>query len=344
MRRAAAISTPAGASTQVASPAQCRETVECAIAHRLCGSGPLPFQSPCEWLIGLVSEVMGHPRDLKVTTHTAAVCLRHPRVFFLKLLNDVWNSRALAWEILKRDLKSQYRTSFSGIFVSLLPALTAAVWAMLFRDAHLINVGKIALPYPFFVLCGMMLWVGFLESLNAPIAAVRAETGLLSKANVPAETVTVARLGQVLVNFGVKSLIIVVSALMYQVTVHWTVIFVPLGVFLVMTLGAAIGLILAPLNMLYADVSKTVPVITGFWFFTTPILFAAPTGGWAAFVMNRLNPVTALLTTTRDIAFDGGLRMTAAFEVSAAATLCLLCFAVVFHRIAMPIVIDRENF
>jgi lipopolysaccharide transport system permease protein len=286
---------------------------------------------------------MAHLSDFPVTTHTAAVCLRHPRVFFSKLLNDIRNSRALAWEMLKRDLKSQYRTSFSGIFVSVMPALTAAVLAVLFRDAHMINVGKIGMPYPFFVLCGMMLWAAFLESLDAPISAVRAETGLLSKANVPAETVTVARLGQVLFNFSAKALVIVVAAMIYRVPVHWTVIFVPLGVFLVMALGAAIGLILAPLNMLYADVSRLVPVITTFWFFTTPILFVPPIGGWAAFVMNRLNPVTALLTTTRDLAFDEGLRITAAFEVSSAFTLCLLCFGVIFHRIAMPIVIDREN-
>jgi lipopolysaccharide transport system permease protein len=286
---------------------------------------------------------MRHLSDLPVTTHTAAVRLRHPRVFFLQWLDDVRNSRDLAWEIFKRDLQSQYRTSVSGIFVSLLPALAAAVWAVLFRDAHLINVGKIGLPYPFFVLCGMMLWASFLESLNAPIAAVLAETGLLSKADVPAETVTVARLGQVLFNFGFKSLVIVIAALIYRVPVHWTVIFVPVGVFLVMALGAAIGLILAPLNKLYSDVSKTIPVITTLWFFSTPIIFAAPTGGWAAFVMNRLNPVTALLTTTRDLAFEEGLHVTGAFEVSAVFTLCLLCFGVVFHRIAMPIVIDREN-
>jgi lipopolysaccharide transport system permease protein len=282
--------------------------------------------------------------DFPVTTHTADVRLRHPRVFLLQLKDDIRHSRALAWEMLKRDLKSQHRTSFSGIFVSLIPALTAACWAVLFRDAHLINVGKIGLPYPFFVLCGMMLWAIFVESLDAPISAVRAETGLLSKANVAAETVTFARLGQVLFNFGVKSLIVVVAALMYRVPVHWTVIFVPLGLLLLIALGSAIGLIFAPLNMLYADVSRAVPVITTFWFFTTPILFASPIGGWAAFVMNRLNPVTALLTTTRDLAFADGLRITAAFEFSAAFTLCLLGFGLIFHRIAMPIVIDRENY
>lgn len=286
---------------------------------------------------------MGHFSELPVTSHTAAVCLRHPRAFFLRLLKDVPSSRALAWEILKRDLKSQYRTSASGILVSLLPALAAAVWAVLFRNAHLIDVGIIGVPYPFFVLCGMLLWAGFLESLDAPISAVRAESALISKANVPAETVTVARLGLVLFNFGIKSLIIVAAALLYRVPVHWTVMFFPLGVLLVMALGAAIGLILAPLNMLYADVSRTVPVITTFWFFTTPIVFASPHGGWAAFVMNRLNPVTALLTTTRDIAFVEGLRLTPEFEVSAVFALCLLCFGIIFHRIAMPIVIDREN-
>ncbi len=278
-----------------------------------------------------------------ITVHTAELRLRNPRELLYSMVNDLKLSQHVAWEMLKRDLKSQYRTSMSGVLISILPALTTAAWAMLFRDAHLINVGAVNLPYPFFVLCGMMLWAAFLESMDAPISGVQAEQGLLSKANVPPEAVTVARLGQVVFNFGIKTAIIVAAALLYRIHVPWTVLFAPFGLLLIILLGAGIGLILAPINLLYTDVSKALPVITTFWFFTTPIIFTSPSRGWAAIIMNKLNPMTPLLTTTRELAFGGGLSMRTGLEASAVFTLCVFFLGAVFHRIAMPIVIDRAN-
>jgi lipopolysaccharide transport system permease protein len=281
--------------------------------------------------------------QLPITFHTAEVRLGNPRELLLGLFTDIARSRHISWEMMKRDLKSQYRTSILGVLIPLLPALTTAAWAILFRDAHLINVGAVNMPYPFFVLCGMMLWAAFLESMDAPISGVLAEQSLLSKADVPAESVTLARLGLVFFNFGVKCIVIVAAAIFYRVHVPWTIVLAPFGFVLIVALGAAIGLILAPINLLYTDVARAIPVVTTFWFFTTPIIFTTPSQGWAAVIMRDLNPVTPLLTTTRELAFGSGLSMPAGLEITSALTLCLLAIGLVFHRIAMPIVIDRAN-
>jgi lipopolysaccharide transport system permease protein len=286
---------------------------------------------------------MGSISDLRVTVHTSEMRLRNPRDLVSAIFTDLKRSRHIAWEIMKRDLKSQYRTSILGALIPLLPAVSTAAWAVLFRDAHIINVGSLSMPYPFFVLCGMMLWAAFLESMDAPISGVQAEQGLLSKANVPAEAVTVSRLGQVLVNFSVKALVILAAAIGYRVHVPWTIVLAPLGLLSIVALGAAIGLIVAPLNLLYTDVAKALPVITTFWFFTTPIVFTSPSTGWAHILMTRLNPVTPLLTTTRELAFGNGLSMRLELGTTVVFTLALFLFALLFHRIAMPIVIDRAN-
>jgi lipopolysaccharide transport system permease protein len=280
---------------------------------------------------------------MSVTIHTPEKRLLRPSDLFSGLVRDVWTSRFVAWEMMRRDLKSQYRTSILGVLLPLLPAMTTAAWAILFRDAHLINVGVVSLPYPFFVLCGMMLWAVFLEAMDAPISGVLAEQGLLSKANIPPEAVTVSRLGQVVFNFGVKALLIGIAAAAYRVHVPWTIVLAPLGLLAMIAFGAAIGLILAPINLLYSDVAKALPVVTTFWFFTTPIIFTSPNQGWAAVVMTRLNPVTPLLTTTRELAFGGNITMMRGLEVSVGVTIALLVVGAVFHRIAMPIVIDRAN-
>ena len=260
-----------------------------------------------------------------------------------EICSDAVRSRHISWEIMRRDLRSQYRTSLLRSMIPLLPALTTAAWAILCRDAHLINVGSVDMPYPFFVLCGMMLWAAFLESMDAPISGIAAEQGLLSKSSIPPETVTLARLGQVMVNFGVKSLLIVIAAVCYRVHVSPTVVLAPLGVLIMITLGTSIGLILAPINLLYTDVSKALPVITTFWFFTTPVIFATPQDGWPRLIMNHLNPVTPLLTATRELAFGNGLSMPAGVTLTTALTLVLFLVAIVFHRLSMGIVIDRAN-
>jgi lipopolysaccharide transport system permease protein len=277
--------------------------------------------------------------EMQVTVHRPEQQLRRPWLLLQRLFHDLKRSRHVAFEMAKRDLKSQYRTSVLGALMPLLPALTTAAWAILFRDAHLINVGNINMPYPFFVLCGMMLWAAFLESMDAPISGVQAEQGLLSKADV----VTLSRLGQVGFNFGVKGVLILVAALFYRVHVPWTILLAPFGLLLLMMLGVSIGLILAPINLLYTDVAKALPVVTTFWFFATPIIYISPASGWAALSMRRLNPVTPLLTSTRELAFGGSLSMVSGLEVATLVTFLLLAIAGIFHRIAMPIVIDRAN-
>jgi lipopolysaccharide transport system permease protein len=281
--------------------------------------------------------------EMQVVIHTSKQPLANPAILLRGLWRDNVDSRHVAYQMMTRDLRSQYRTSVVGVLIPVLPALTTAAWAILFRDAHLINVGAIDMPYPFFVLCGMMLWAAFLESIDAPISGVQAEQGLLSKANIPPEAVTLARLGQVLVNFCVKALLIGIAAVVYRVHVPWTIVFAPVGLALIVALGTAIGLILAPINLLYTDVAKALPIVTTFWFFTTPIIFTSPKQGWAAILMQRVNPMTPLLTTTRELAFGGGLSMPRGAGAATVLTLCLLLAGAIFHRIAMPIVIDRAN-
>ncbi len=160
---------------------------------------------------------------------------------------------------------------------------------------------------------------------------------------MPPEAITVARLGQVFVNFAVKCLLIAAAAIGYHVHIAGTIFLAPLGLILMVMLGSSIGLIVAPLNLLYTDIAKALPVVTTFWFFTTPIIFTSPSKGWARFVMTRLNPVTALLTSTRELAFGTGLSMPGMLEVMTIVTICVFCIAILFHRIAMPIVVDRAN-
>jgi lipopolysaccharide transport system permease protein len=283
----------------------------------------------------------------KTTTLPVAVFSAHsglkPGFVFRQLALDLIRCRHIVWEMLKRDLISQYRQSALGVVLSVLPALTITAWAVLFRSAHLINVGRTMVPYPFFVLCGMIIWSTFLEAIDAPIQGVLSEQALLSKSSVPPEAVTFARLGQVFLNFAVKAAVVAIAALLYRIHLPWTTVFVFAGIGLIVALGAGIGLILAPINLLYRDISKALPVITTFWFFLTPIIFVSPGQGILSLITDKINPVTQILLATRNMMFPGSGGSREALWAAIILAVGLFSAALVFHRIAMPIVIDRAN-
>jgi len=281
--------------------------------------------------------------SLTVAVHTPGSALTSPLALIRQLVMDSIRSRHVIWEMFKRDLTSQYRQSLLGVLFSLLPPLATTAWAILFRNAHLINVGRSSVPYPFFVLCGMMIWAAFLEALDAPISGILSEQSLLSKASIPPEAVTFARLGQVFFNFGVKSLVVAAAAVFYRIHVPWTVVLAPFGVALIVALGAGVGLILAPLNFLYRDISKALPVITTFWFFLTPIIFVSPGQGIASVIMDKINPVTQILMATRDLIFPGSGGTREGLIAASLFAIILFFAGLIFHRLAMPVVLDRAN-
>lgn len=289
-----------------------------------------------------MTQVSEPQAELQALTHTAESGLRRPTHFVSRLLHDLHSCRHVAWEMFRRDLTSQYRQSMLGVFLMLVPAITATTGAIVFQQAKLINVGDVAIPYPIFVLCGTMLWTTFTEALSGPIDGLMAEQALLSRANIPPEAVVISRVGQVFFNFAAKLLVIVLAATCYRVHVPRTMVLAPLGLVLLVALGTAIGLMLAPINLLYRDVSRAVGMVTSVWFFITPIIFTTRGHGLLDGLVT-LNPVTALLVTTRELAFRGVISMPWGFAVMATLTLVLLGFGMILYRVAMPIVIDRAN-
>jgi lipopolysaccharide transport system permease protein len=281
--------------------------------------------------------------DLPVAVFDPRNKLVSPVGFVRQLARDLVRSRHLVREMLQRDLTSQYRQSLFGVLLSVLPALTITAGAILFRSAHLINVGRTNVPYPFFVLCGMIIWSAFLDAIDAPVQGVLSEQALLSKSSIPPEAVTFARLGQVFVNFVAKAAVVGIAAALYRIHMPWTAVFVPAGVLLVIALGTGIGLILAPINLLYRDISKVLPLITTFWFFLTPVVFVSPRQGVASVIMEKINPVTQLLTATRNLMFPGDGGSQGALWAAAIFAIGLFCVGLIFHRMAMPIVIDWAN-
>jgi lipopolysaccharide transport system permease protein len=272
--------------------------------------------------------------------YTPESSLRNPSKLFSEMWRDLLGSRELAWRLMKRDITAQYRQSFFGLLWAFLPPIVTAAGFTLAARGQILNVGVTDIPYPAYIIFSMALWQTFVEALNGPLQGVTNAKQMLSRINFPREAVVLAKLGEVFFNFGIKLLLIAGVFVWYKVPVGWTVLLAPVALVSLIMLGTLLGLLLTPLGVLYQDVSKGLLLATGFWFFLTPVVYPVPRGGTFGAVV-RLNPVTPLLVTARELATTGAVSGLQGFIIVSALTTAGLLAAWVLFRLAMPLVVER---
>jgi lipopolysaccharide transport system permease protein len=108
-------------------------------------------------------------------------------------------------------------------------------------------------------------------------------------------------------------------------------------------LGTFFGLLLTPFGALYQDFSKGLTLATGFWLFLTPVIYPVPSGSGIFGAIVKLNPVTPLLVTTRELATKGVVSDPQGFWVASLIAIVGLLLAWMVYRLAMPFVVERMS-
>ncbi|WP_400191909.1 ABC transporter permease [Hymenobacter sp. B81] len=275
---------------------------------------------------------------MKETIYTSQSPLQAPRTFLRDVRADVGVVYRIGWQLFLRNLKVQARQSLLGYTWMLLPPLVAGlVWIFLGR-AQVVQVATGGVPYPAFVLAGVFLWQGFVEALNCPLQQLNATRATLAKVRVPHEAFVTAGAAVVVFNSCVRLLVLLGVLLWFGVPLTGTLALVPLGLGLLLTLGLALGWLVALLGLLYADVTQALPVVLNLWFLITPIVYTLPVGfgQWLS-----LNPVAPLLTTTRSWLLTGLPAPAPGFGIVAGLTGIFFILNWLVYRLAQPHLIAR---
>ncbi|MGF1459199.1 MAG: ABC transporter permease [Leptolyngbyaceae cyanobacterium] len=272
--------------------------------------------------------------------YTPDSLLRRPRFLLKMMWRDLLASRELAWRLMVRDISAQYRQAALGIVWAFIPPIAMALGFTLAKDANVFTVGETDIPYPAYVMLNTALWQTFTEAATGPVQAVIQAKPMLARVNFPREALVLAKLGEVGFNFGIKLILITGLFLYFRVPVSWTILLTPVALVHLIMLGTLVGILLAPIGVLYQDVSKSLNMVMGFWLFLTPVIYPVPTEGLFGALV-ALNPVTPLLVTLRELATTGLLSNSTGFWVVSALTWLGLLLTWVGFRIAIPYVVER---
>jgi lipopolysaccharide transport system permease protein len=268
------------------------------------------------------------------TVYSAQSELARPGWFVAEGARDVGRSLPVAWRLFLSNVQTRYRRSWLGALWLLLPTVgTTLVWGYV-QSRGIVVSAPTGVPYPVYVLSGTILWQVFVDALNMPLQQLTVGRQMITRSRVPHEALVVAGMLEVLLNCAVRLLVLGVVLFTYRIPVDTTLLLVPVGIVALALLGLTVGLLAAPAGMLYDDVSRGIALVTSFWIFLTPVLYATPRWG-----ILRFNPVTPLLDTTRAWLTSGPA--TSGFAMVTAVTIPALVLAWLFNRLARPHVVAR---
>jgi len=274
------------------------------------------------------------------TVYTPEAVFRHPGRLFAEMFRDLLGSRELAWRLMLRDVKVMYRQSLLGYFWAFVPPLLIALPFVLLQRRGTIDAGDNQIPYAAYAMIGLVLWQTFLEALNSPLRILGANRPVLVKVNFPREALLLGGIGVTLFNSAVRVVILAAVVVVARLDPRPSMLLFPIGLLAIVMLGTCIGILLAPLGLLYRDIEKGLLAITTGWLFLTPVVVPLETGGLLGRLMH-LNPVTPLLATARDWVSGVPPTLLPSFFSVCGATAAALLLGWILYRASLPHVIAR---
>jgi lipopolysaccharide transport system permease protein len=252
-------------------------------------------------------------------------------------LREVWHYRELLWFLTLRDIQLRYKQTVLGVAWAVLqPLFTMAVFTIfLGKLGKMPSDGK---PYALFVLAALLPWQLFAHALTLSSNSVVAEQRLITKVYFPRLIIPFASVLSGLVDFlvalGLMVAMMAVGPALGWFTVKPTaaVLTIPLfTVFAVLT-ALAIGLWLSALNAHYRDVRYTIPFLTQFWMFLTPVAYAASLVPAGFRLLYGLNPMVGVVEGFRWALLDTLAPDWGTMAVSAGVVVTLLVGGLFYFR------------
>jgi lipopolysaccharide transport system permease protein len=187
-------------------------------------------------------------------------------------IRELFNYRELLYFLAWRDLKVRYKQTFLGVmWIVIQPFMAMMIFTFIFHKLAKISSGEV--PYPLFVLSGILTWNYFSGSLTRSTGSLVGSSHLITKVYFPRLVIPISSVLTGWVDFGIASLLLTGLMIYYQILPGINILCVPFFLILAMMVALGVGLWLSALNVQYRDVGHLTPFLVQFWMFLTPVIY-----------------------------------------------------------------------
>lgn len=202
------------------------------------------------------------------------------------------------WLLSGRDLKVRYATSFLGYLWSVLdPLVMSLIYWFVFTQVFDRTVGE--QPYIVFLIVALLPWVWFNTAVSDFTRAFRKDSRLVRSTAIP-RSIWVNR---IVLSKGIEFLfslpVLVLFAVLNGAAVSWSLLWFPVGILLQVMLLVGLGLLVAPLCVLYSDLERTTALILRALFYASPVIYSVGDLPAPFDTIGAFNPLAGIFTLYR---------------------------------------------
>lgn len=187
-------------------------------------------------------------------------------------LGELWEYRELLYFLTWRDILVRYKQTILGAAWAILqPFMTMVVFTLFF--GKLANLSTDGIPGPIFYFSGLVIWTFFSTRLNLAANSMVNSANMIKKIYFPRLALPIATVVGGVVDFAIAFAVLLAMMLYYGIMPTLSVVWLPFFVILAIAATLGVSLWLAAMNVQFRDIRYTVPFITQFWLFATPLAY-----------------------------------------------------------------------
>ena len=209
-------------------------------------------------------------------------------------LRALWEYRELLYFLAWRDIKVRYKQTVLGAAWAIIqPFFTMLVFSIVF--GRLAKVPSDGIPYPIFAYCALLPWTFFAGSLERAGNSLVGSANLITKVYFPRLVVPLSATIAGLLDFAIAFVLLIAMMIFYGITpssAAWTL---PFFLLLALATSLGVGLWLSALNVQYRDFRYTIPFLTQFWLFASPVAYPSSLVPEQWRVLYGLNPMAGVI-------------------------------------------------
>lgn len=248
------------------------------------------------------------------------------------MMKELWDYRELLFTNTKKSIRGKYKASVLGVLWSFInPLLQILVYAIVFPYLMRGSIDN----YLVYLVTGIIPWTFFTNVINDCVGCVKNNSGLIKKVYFPRIILPLSAALSGLFNFFVSCIIIVVFCLLWGVGISWHIVFLPLIALIETILALGIGLVMGACDAYVQDLEYITGFILQMAFYGTPIIYTLETFSNAKSILVtlvRLNPVTTIMKSYRDIFLYHVMPDFSALGIVAIVSLLILVIGIIVFK------------
>jgi len=259
---------------------------------------------------------------------------------FRNMIANIFENKELIWQLFLRDFKARYKQSLLGwVWIFLMPFITMGTFLLL-NISGVIKIGEIPVPYPIFGLLGFSLWQIFSNGWAVLTRSITGASVLVTHINFPKEVLIFSSIGQVIVDFLIRLILVLVVYLIYGLLPTVWILLLPLYLLPLILITLGLGFFTTILNVVIRDTIHFISVGMSFFLFLMPIMYTIPEKGILA-QFNKFNPFFFLINTPRSLIISGYTEFWLEFVISSLLAIIIFVFGWLIFYVVQPKLVER---